>query len=412
MLQKKDRIQFSLRIVSSTDTISGINAAQVAMAPGIEKAKLLDEANQSIFNTANDLVNGYQRELNLIDGVLRTEITEQDMVDSANRKIRNFFYPNDINTSVPSLSSNNNVWIRTIPFAKTYAIGKNYQESNSTILDYEDDILNKIQSLLSSAGSFSELDLTTGGSPTPNPLIHALKDDLVIEVNRLISVLNAQILVIVSGDSDVVRQSENNIAISNINNLLSLLNTWMSYPDFGALPPTKLSLAQRTALASIINDRVSFLITRKSQISNNLGFVNQDLNTGLIISKSGLYGVRFDRINLRLNLFTGSLVEYMNAINAKDVQNTIKSAVDDQKNTYMSMVPTSALKSPSNNTDKISVMDPSLFSVGDNVFICAENQEELARAIKSINGDILTLNDSVPARYRPSEMARVYKDIT
>lgn len=457
-LSKEDRIAFSLNIVTAPEKLKAFDMSQAQTQAEIDKLTKLDAANKNLFDPVNALVNAYQAESAKLDGVLRTAITEQDIQDSASRILQNHFFPNDTTVTVPSLAANHNVWIRIPAFALTYAIGKNYTEGYGTT-QKEGDIITTILGLISSASAYSNMELTTGqqcgatgscslpafttqatctsngGVWTPGPdaittypAVQTLKTNLVTAVNDLKTFLLAEVVVIPTNDP--ANQTQNQAAIDNINNvIIPALNTWLAYVDFNTahgqttctgfnnynsnlLAPTKLHSTQLSALQTAINSRSSFVTTRTAQVLGYLGTITQDLSTGELTSQTGLYGKRYGFLALRLHALDGSLSKLKALMNGRDSQNSIKANITNTKNTYMSIVPTSLLKAPGNGTASITLNDTSFLSPGDTVWVTAEGQEELQRAVKSVSNDTVILNDVIPAKFRPAEKARLYKDLT
>lgn len=457
-LSKEDRLAFSLNIVSAEGKLKAFTMSQEQTQGEIDKLTKLDAANKNLFDPPNSLVNSYQNELGKLDGILRTTFNEQNIQDSGSRIIGNFFFPNDLNIVVPSLVPNHNVWIRIPPFALTYAIGKNYTEGYGTT-QKEGDITSPLLALISSASTYTDIQNTTGqwcnasgtcsipihltqsactlngGVWTPGPdaitsypAVQTLKTDLVTAVNDLKTFLLAEAAAITT--TDPVNQAANQAAIDNINNvIIPALDTWLAYSDFNTahgqttcagfnsynpnlLAPTKLHSVQLAALQSAINSRVSFTGTRITQLTGYLGNISQDLTTGEPTSSTGLYGKRYGFLLLRLHALDGSLSKLKSMQGGKDAQNSIKANITNTKNTYLSILPTSLLKAPGNGTPSITLVDTSFLSPGDTVFITAEGQEELQRAVKSVTGDTVVLNDVIPAKFRPAERARLYKDIS
>lgn len=457
-LSKEDRLAFSLNIVTAADKLKAFTMSQEQTQAEIDKLTKLDAANKNLFDPPNNLVNAYQAELNKLDGNLRTTVAEQNIQDAGSRVVQNYFFPNDLSVAVPSLIPNHNVWIRIPPFALTYAIGKNYTETYGST-QKEGDITTPLLALISSASAYTNIQLTTGqwcnasgtcslpihltqsacttagGVWTPGPdaitaypLVQTLKTNLVTAVNNLKTFLLAEVAVIPT--IDPVNQAANQAAIDNINNvIIPAINTWLAYVDFNTahgqttcsgfnaynsnlLAPTKLHSTQLQALQTAINTRVSFIGTRVTQLNSYLGTITQDLTTGELTSSTGLYGKRYGFLLLRLHALDGSLSKLKSMQGGKDAQNSIKANITNTKNTYLSILPTSLLKAPGNGTDSITLVDTSFLSPGDTVFITAEGQEELQRAVKSVTNDTVVLNDVIPAKFRPAEKARLYKDIS
>lgn len=436
-LPKDDRIAFSLQIVSADALIKSFNMSQARTQAEIDKLTKLDNANKNLFDPPNLLVNSYQAEQSKIDSIVRTTITETDIQNSAKRILQNHFFPNDINTVVPSLAASHNVWTKIPPFAITYAIGKNYTEGYGAT-PKEADLITPVLNFITAAGAFTNIQLTTGqfctiGAPdiiAPEPDIQTLVLDITTAVNALKSFLLAEVALITVGDPNTARQTQNNTAINNINNvIIPALNTWLAYPNFNTahgqttcagfnsfnsniLAPTKLHSTQLSALQTALNARTTFRNTRSSQVLTNLGTIVQNISTGEITSSTGLYGQRFGFLLLRLNALDGSLSKLNALLSGKDAQNAIKANILSTKNTYLGILPTSLFKAPGNGTASITLNDTSFLSAGDTVYVIAEGQEELQRAVKSVSNDTVILNDIVPAKYRPAEKARLYKDLT
>lgn len=457
-LSQEDRIAFSLNIVTAADKLKAFDMSQAQTQAEIDKLTKLDAANKNLFDPVNSLVNAYQAEANMLDGLLRTTITEQDIQDSGARIIQNHFFPNDTNTPVPSLAANFNVWIRIPPFALTYAVGKNYGEGYGTT-QKEADLITPLLALISSASAYSNMELTTGqqcgatgtcslpqyttqatctsnggtwtagpDAITSYPAVQTLKTNLVSAVNAFKNFLLAEVAVIPTNDP--VNQTQNQAAIDNINNvIIPALNTWLAYVDFNTahgqttcvgfnnynsnlLAPTKLHSTQLAALQTAVNTRNSFLATRSAQVLGYLGTITQDLTTGELTSSTGLYGKRYGFLLLRLHALDGSLSKLKSLQNGRASQNSIKANITNTKNTYMTIIPTTLLKAPGNGTASISLVDTSFLNPGDTVWVTAEGQDELQRAVKSVSGDTVVLNDVIPAKFRPAEKARLYKDIS
>lgn len=456
-LSQDDRIAFSLKMVSIDQEIAGITQAQTLIQGQSDKIQKLDTANKHLFDPVNAQVDSYHPELNQLTGQQHTSIVEQDIVDAANKILQNHFFPNDPTVSVPSLNPYNNVWTKFQPFALTFALGKNYQETYS-VIPKEGDLITTILGYITAAGSYTDIQNTTGqecvatgmcsnilytdqatcvlngGIWTPGPdsiisfpAVQTLKTNIVAAVNSLVTFLTAEVALIVTNDVDSGRQTLNNAAINNINNvIIPALNTWLGYADFNTahgqstcagfngynanlLAPTKLHSAQLAALLSALNSRTSFITTRISQLQTYLGTIVQDLTTGETTSSSGFYGKRFSYLSLRLNTVGGSLTQLAGLQSASSAQSQIKTDLVNTKNIYDTVLSVSRFGAAGTGTSTVNLVDASFLSPGDTVYIVSETQDELLRAVKSVNGKAVTLNDQIPSKYRPNEKARLYK---
>lgn len=458
MLSQADRIAFSLKIVSADAQIASIATAQSQVSSAIIQAQNLDLANKNLFDGANALVNSYQSEYSLLTGLSSTTVIEQDVVDAANKKLRNYFFPNDTSISVPSLAGANNLWVRYSPYALSYGIGKTYSETNPSITK-EGDLIATINALIGSASIFTDIQNTSGqscgaggvcslpayttqatcvanagtwtasDSITDNSDIHTLLTNLKAAINALQSFLASEVITISTLDTNVTNAANNAAAIANINTtLLPALAAWQANPDFNTnhhqttcagfnsyspalLAPTKLYSGQLTALLAIIASRSTFINTRLAQLFAVLGTVAQDISTGLA-TFSGLYGRRYSYLDLRLNVLGGSLSQLTGLLASSNAQTAVQSNILSTKNTYYAILPTSGLSASGNGTAVIGVNDASFLNPGDQVYIYAENQLELLRVVKSVNGKSIVLNDVVPMKYATSSLARIYKDLS
>lgn len=387
-INSSDRIAFSLKIVQTDSQISALLAAQALIQSQLATAVNLDNANKNLMSSVTSLISSYQSEYNQIDGNVRTITAEQNILDAANKILQNYFFPNDTTNIVPSLSATRGVWTQALPFALNYAIGKNYLQSYSTNANNEDTLIAAILSY-------------TPYVPTPPPGSGTPTATVIATVNSYITVLGIELAAILTNDTNPTRQSQNNAAIVDINNnILPALNSYLSTNNLATLQ-------------SAVITRSTFLSTRVSQLNTNLGSISQDVTTGVITASGGFYGTRYGYLNLRLNIFTGSLSNVTNIKNTITVQNTMIQNLNNDKAFYKTVLPTSLFQSPGNGTSYIQLSDTSFLSVGDLVYVYAEGQTELTRAIKSISGSLVLLNDTVPAKYDPTDnSARLYKDIT
>lgn len=458
-LSPADRQTFSLKIVSADVDVQTYITAKAQLQAAVDALQAQDQGNANLYAPINDKVNLYQSEISMLDGNQREVITEQDIQDAAAVKIRNHFYPNDTSVTVPSLAGSQNVWTKAKPLAITYAIGKNYTETY-TVIQKENDLVNAALASISTAqaqidvlntsglatsagtgtcsiGSYTTQSTCTAGGGTWTPGTPTLVTDTVTAtllanlkttINALVAFLTAEAAVIVSNESDTTIKAQNLAALNYINNTIKpALATWLAYPDFNATninlsnystyntnlnAPTKLHNIQLTALKNALTGRQTFSATRLAQLNVVLGGITQDLTTGDVSASTGLYGRRYNFLILRLDLLNGSLCKLSSMKQASGAQDSIISSIKNAKATYLSVLPTSLLAAPGNGTKLIQVVDASMFAVGDMIYVIAANQEELLRAVASVSGNAVTLNDVVPAKYRPQDQARIYKDIT
>jgi hypothetical protein len=254
-----------------------------------------------------------------------------------------------------------------------------------------------------------------GGTWTSNGVaIHALLNNMKTAVNALLTFVTTEAGLIVTTDKSAPNQAQNAAAVSNINTvLIPALNTWIALSDFesSGAGPSKMHSTQMTALSTALSNRSTFIATRIGQLNTTLGTITQNVTDGSVTG-SGLYFTRYNFLVLRLNLLSGSLSQLSGAKSASAAQTNVSASIKSAANTYGSILPTTALAANANGTPSINVVDSSKYSIGDTVYVMADDQVELQRAVKSISGKMITLNDVVPAKYTISSAARLYKDLS
>lgn len=457
MISQDDRIAFSLKIVSADTEIKALDQAKVQLLEQVAKLQKLDTANKNLFDPVNTLVNAYQDERAAVTGQARTTFDETAIQGAAKKQPKNAFFPNDLATSVPSLAGSNNIWTQVAPFALNTALGKTYSEAYPGTVTKEGDLILAVNTVIASVSAYSDIEATSaqqiqtiggscsnptytdqstctsnGGSWTPGvdtivayPAVISTAASLTTAVNTLKTFMLAELAAIPT-DPNATNEALNVLARNSINTALTALNLWLGYVDHLNVPgsvtaaqfpsynpallaPTKLHSTELTALTNALNTRSAYLPTRSTNLDTILGSISQNVSDGTTTG-SGLYFKRYNLVSLRLNALGGSLIQLTGMNLASNAQTSIKQNTINNKQTYLAVLPTSALKANANATAMINVLDPSLFSVGDVVWLYSESQEEIVRAIKAIDGDRLTLNDQVPAKYRIADRARIYKE--
>jgi len=435
-LNQEERIQISEKIVSipienksSDDIIVELNALLV-------EAQKKDDTNKSLMDKSTPFVNSYQKEKGYIDGIVNLELTEQDIIDGANKILRNYFFPNDTTTILPSAADG--VWKNYQSFSKSIAVGKKYTEDNDT-QDNEQQAITDILADITSVEAQTDIirvtgeSCTVGAAPPPDEvaadatiqgLMTSVKDR-VDELQALIALNKANIT---SNDPDTAKQAQNDVATDDIdNNINPALATWEAYDDFdpiggadcpvfngtdiSTLNDTKFKPVMLTALKDALVARQAFLVTRTAQIVTNLGGIDQSLD-GTLNSTSGLYGERFRFIELRLNLMAGTYNTVFSIIRAIAAQGQVKLNNENAEAAYVNVVKVSAFAAPTNGTAKVNVKDSSEFSVKDVVYVMAKNKPEIQTSIRAIDSNQITLAKNIPPGYAIPNLGRMYKDIS
>lgn len=434
-LTQEQRMQISRKIVSIPDENVAIDESKASIEPEKIKAFNLDQGNSQFFNDKNAIINIFQAEIEVLDGLGRTRILEQDMIDSANKKLANVFFPNDSALIVPSLGSS--FWTQLQPFILGYGIGKTRNEGYLTIIDEPDKILAVNTKVSNITAAYTHIQRTTGqictaGMPTDtiasSPAIQNELDILVNRVNDWKSFLTYIQTLIYLTDPNSGRAAQAQAAFNLINTTKTAIDVWLAYPDFdtshgqttcsgfnsynpNSLAQTKLRNDSLAYLASVISTRQTNAANRVSEISGYLGTVTQNVATGEFTSLTGLYGARAGFIELRLNLLTGSLSVFKNLERSSGSLNSIKTSNNVAKDTYLSVMNSQKFAAPGNGTNFVDLTSSNGFNPGQQVYIVSDSQPELSATIRNIIGNKMEISIPIPQTYRESEYARIYREL-
>lgn len=457
-LSQTDRIAISKKLVSIPDQNAGADKTKVELEKSRVEAEKKDDGNRSIQTDIEGFLNQYQLEAELLDGLKREVVSEQDMLDAANRKEANFFFPNTPLTPLPSLADG--VWKNFPPFSRSKAVGKKYFEDH-TIIRKEQDIIDEIKAEIATIEGFPEVErssgegcetvdqgvcdpdggettqqecIDNGGSWTPNLVGVRGASALLPNFNTLkarIDEWRAFILdersKVVTNDPDAAKQTENDAAKQNIDDTVAAIDAWKDLQDFDTsknLPDdcddfydydkddfdeSKLRPYELNPFKDEIAARETFSQTRKDQVVANLGSIDQDMESGTINGGEGLYFKRFRIIDQRLNVMNGSLSQKVAAEKGKEAQDKLKESNAIGEGAYADVMFATKLKAPASNTGTVHVEDGSQFATGDTVYVVADKQDEITGTVTKTDGNTLFLDVNIPEKYEPSNLTRVYK---
>lgn len=453
-IPQADRIAISKKIVNIPLEKANADVLKAQLEAEKVDVKKEDDANRNLMESKNALINGYQSELERIDGNGRNQLSEQDLLDSAERKLNNPFFPNDPTLPLPNIPDG--VWKFFVPFSGTAAIGKNFDETYDTVTK-EQDLIDDINAKIATVESFVDATRSTGeecvgqctgetpaGSGTDQPTCIAnggtwseikqastamidAGNELIAAVQAWEDFLNDTDAIVVTTDADSTRSAQNTVSKSDIANAISVIDTWQSLQDYDTATTTPSSCASFVALNSSsfqpskfrdvelnvlkaeLAARPLFLSTRESQLNTNLGSINQDFNTGELLGGAGFYLERFRFIDMRLNAVGGTLSNLKGLEQGQQAQDQTKAASENAELALSSVMTATALRSPTNNNKIIHVLDASGFSPSDSAYVVSENQQEIPVTIQSIDGNTVFLDKNIPEKYRHTEFARLYK---
>jgi hypothetical protein len=114
---------------------------------------------------------------------------------------------------------------------------------------------------------------------------------------------------------------------------------------------------------------------------------------------------------LRLNTIGGSLANIEGLKKAIQAQDNIIQSGNLSSQAYDLALKASKFIAPANGTKSIHVENSGIFSVGDSVFVCADEQAELSGTIVQIAGTRIDLDFEVPQKYTALNNSRLYKVI-
>lgn len=453
-LSQEERIAISKKIVQ----IPQQNAASDTIVAQIDaekaKAQKEDDANKTLMDDVTVLINGYQTERERYDANGHNQLLEQDLLSSADRTLGNFFFPNDTQTPTPSIADG--VWKQFIPHAYNKALGKSYAEAYSVVAKEQtsiDDVLAKIavvesfsnitRSTGQSCGATGTCSLpqyttqsdctTNGGLWTPGPdlisnssAMQAAGSALIASVLAWESFMNATFAIIPTNDTEPIRAAQNTASKADITNAISIIDTWQALTtyntahgqttcigfnayNFNLLGPVKFRAAELQPIKDELIARQAFITTRLGQLNTDLGTVVQNLADGSLTTATGMYGKRMKIINSRLNAMGGSLSKLKGLQRGQSAQEQAKDSNANTASVYSSVMLCSAFRAPSTGTSTIHVLDGTGFAIGNAVYVCADNQEEIATTITNVQGNTIYLADKIPQKYRQNELARLYK---
>jgi hypothetical protein len=432
VLSKEDRIAMSRKIITvEQDTIDIDNA--------IEQIKLLqqqaikdDSLNEFLQQPYTDMINLYQPEYNHIDGNLRTELTEDLMNAAAQGLPQNGFFLTD--PTLPIQSVPDGIWKSFSPMAFCYGIGKKPSETYDSVVG-EEPSFNRMLELIAQAEATYSISaratgkrcITVGVPPfdtqqavNQTGMIN-LMNELIQRANEWIEALKKEKEVIVLNETVAERLAENQEAYNQIDPTIAEIKSWLSIRTFQRArscplkeswrnyPVVKMHPTSIERLNEIIDKRKAFLEIRKSQLNKWLGFVDQNIETGILENFGGWYGERFLLIETRLNLISGTASSKFGADKQIQAQEEVKASNKATAAAYALTMRAAKAVAPGLNTQYLNFDDASDFEVGEEVYVVADNQRELAGTILEKDGNRLKFSFTIPKKYTLSNVTRLYK---
>ena len=455
--------------IPGENTQSTKNAA--ALQENIDKLKDQDLATKvNFFDPSNALVVSYHAEFALVNSEQRTDIVESQVTDSAKRILGNAFFPNDISTPIagpPALPDG--IWKEFKAYAGNFAVGKTQTGAVGSTVQKEQDLIDLINTTIVSIEANPDVNRVTGqecgesdtsgtctgggGGATrticetgggswagddeirTDPVIPGLLTTLETQIQDWEDFLNTEAgtVTIPGADLDVTRNTQNIAAATDITDTISDIDTWQLLSDFdtshglttppntcaqfdsidiGTLGATKLKPADLGSLKTRISSRETFLTTRDSQLSTNLGSITQN-SDGTIAASSNLYEERYTALDLRINLIGGFLTGQFGSELGQRAQNENIANNNAALALYETSLKVSKFVSAGNETGIIHVEDNSEYSPLDDIFIVSDNHPELTAQVLATNGtNQIVLNINISNRYNNVDNSRIVKDLT
>lgn len=264
-LSKDDRIAMSKKIVTIPDENKTVENVKLQILAQQKVAIENDAVNKALQDPYDEKINAYQAEYNLIDGKLRTTLTEDLINAAAKGENRNGFFLADPEFPIPSVPDG--VWKFFAPMSFCYAIGKRNDETYGTEPLGEQPLISTINGLIAQVETYidatrasgqkcievgscsgetppgSGIDestcLANGGTWTvtdtivPSTEIQAVLNNLKTQIQNWENSLNGQKSAIQIGDNSVpARQVQNQTAYDEIDPVLAIINAWQAIQDF------------------------------------------------------------------------------------------------------------------------------------------------------------------------------------
>jgi hypothetical protein len=449
-LTTEDRVKISAQLLSTPALLAQADADIAAEQAEVDSIQQTDDnVNRPIFDALNAPPLPYMREARYLDGNVRRELVHQDFLDAAAFKTGNLFFPNRADVTMPSIPGN--VWANPTPFALSGAIGKNASEGYAFDEANETTAMEGLEELFVAIEAKDEIVRVTGqgcvfdaGDPPTIPATSTVgpDSDMQAKASQALAfvadwktALNAELLVIQQAptpDPDAGRQAANDVAYAAVLATLAAIAPWEALDTFetgitgvvgscalfGAqdpddFGPTKFRATHLPILKDAVTARKAFVDgTRLPQIAGYLGSISQDASTGAVTALSGMYGARWPIINVRLNLILGgNLSEIAGKKNTQKAAASGKQGTTDLFSAWSPLLAATEIVAPTTGTGYVQVKDSSAFAQGDAVFLCSDEQPEIARTVELVEGDRLLLDAAVPPKYRPDEGARLYKEL-
>lgn len=432
-LRQQDRISFSKSIIDAEKEKAAIDRSQVPLLANRQAKFNLDEGNRRLQESKTFLIDPYQNELGRYNGIFRLTLAEIDMSNSANFVLGNPLFPNDPQNPPPSTAPL--IWTKPKPFANSKAVGKQNNEAYPVAVTAEQSYTTTILSSIATIESFPLIQRVTGQQCSNTPVLNTIAPNVAIQsvfntmftaVNDLKSYVLTTQSEIFASDPDIARQTQNNAAMNDINNIVTAIDNWLALVDFNTahgqstctgfnsynpalLGSTKLQSGDLATFKTAILTRQAFVSNRVAQIDGHLGSLSQDLNTG-DVTGSGFYFERWRFILLRLSLFGGSLIGLKSIDRSLNAQNDLKAQADLVKSVYSELLTCVVLSAPTNGTKNIHLKDIGDLVAGDDVFLVSDTQFEIKIRIASVDVNKIMVSTEIPPKYRPDEGARLYKD--
>lgn len=224
-------------------------------------------------------------------------------------------------------------------------------------------------------------------------------------INNQLTQLNA------NGDSRSPQAGEITAAKADITNAKNIIDTWQALPNTGTLlNDSKFVNVNITPLQAEVTARQSFSTTRNTQITTALGSITQNPGDGTYTG-SGIYYLRFQQIDARINLAGGPLTEFYEKNISTEALAQIVTNANNRSTTFTAELRAEALSANATGTNVVKVADATGFAVSDTIFVMADGLTELTGTISAIAAPNITLSFTVPNTYTKDLKARIYKQL-
>lgn len=203
------------------------------------------------------------------------------------------------------------------------------------------------------------------------------------------------------------------LAKKDINNALSIINTWQALPDTGI--NGKYVDSEINVVSTELSDRSTFISNRITQIETALGTnfndcLSQNGEEFSAVDMTNVYYKRYSWINLRINRSSGSLRRYYMSDEARKSVQNLKNQNDIASNEYFAFFDTKRITFAGEGDLFVTLSNNDNLIPGDIIFVTSDNNPVLQFAVVDLMGtNQVKLDKPIPSSFLQDENLRLFK---